>query len=206
MLKIGITGGIGCGKSEVCKLLNRSGIPIISADQVAKLMMNSKGTITSQLEEAFGKDIYLPDGKIDRKIVAQIIFNDESAKKTINKIVHPHVIEYQQRTLERLRKAGKFEVAGLESALIYEANFDDQFDLIVVVNAEQETILQRLMKRNGFSKDEILKRIESQMDLAEKVKRADYVINNDGSLHDLEVEVNKLIVWLKDKAVQRQNN
>ncbi len=201
MLKIGITGGIGCGKSEVCKLLKRSGIPIIRADQVAKLMMNSKGTITSQLEEVFGKDIYLPDGMIDRKIVAQIIFSDESAKETINKIVHPHVIEYQQRTLDRLRKAGKFEVAGVESALIYEANFDDQFDLIIVVNAEQETVFQRLMKRDGFSKDEILKRIESQMDLAEKVKRADYVINNDGSLQDLESEVKKLLNWLHNKTL-----
>jgi len=200
MLKIGITGGIGCGKSEVCKMLKKAGIPIIHADQVAKLMVDTKETIKSQIKATFGKDVYLPNGELNRKKIAQIIFDDESAKLKINQIVHPHVIKYQRQTLERLKKTGKFNIAGVEAALIYEANSDTQFDFIVVVSVETETVIKRLTKRDGFDKNEILKRIASQMDLSEKVKRADYVIHNNGTIQELEKEVGKLLVWLYDKT------
>ena len=200
MLKIGITGGIGCGKSEVCKMLKKAGIPIIHADQVAKLMVDTKETIKSQIKATFVKDVYLPNGELNRKKIAQIIFDDESAKLKINQIVHPHVIKYQRQTLERLKKTGKFNIAGVEAALIYEANSDTQFDFIVVVSVETETVIKRLTKRDGFDKNEILKRIASQMDLSEKVKRADYVIHNNGTIQELEKEVGKLLVWLYDKT------
>jgi dephospho-CoA kinase len=205
MIKLGITGGIGCGKSEVCRMLKKRGIPIIRADQVAKLMVDTKETIKSQIKETFGKDVYLPNGELNRKKMAQIVFNDESAKLKINKIVHPHVIKYQQQTLERLKKTGKFDVAGVEAALIYEAKSDTQFDFIIVVYAETETIIKRIAGRDGFDKNEILKRITSQMDLSEKVKRADYVIHNNGTIQELEEEVVKLLVWLQDKVSQRQD-
>jgi dephospho-CoA kinase len=203
MIKIGITGGIGCGKSEVCRMLKKRGIPIIRADQVAKLMVNNNATIKSKIKEAFGNDFYLPNGELNRKKMAQIVFNDESAKLKLNEIVHPHVIQYQRQTLERLKKTGKFKIAGVEAALIYEANSDSQFDFVVVVSAETETIIKRLAGRDGFDKNEILKRITSQMDLSEKVKRADFVIHNNGSIQYLKKEVVKLLVWLQDKADQK---
>jgi len=203
MLKIGITGGIGCGKSEVCKLLKRAGIPIIRADQVAKLLINSKETLKSQIKQVFGEDAYLSTGELNRKKIAQIVFSDESAKHKINEIVHPQVIRYQRQTFERLKKSGKFKVAGVEAALIYEAGSDSLFDFIIVVAAEQEVIFNRLKTRDGLSVDEIKKRVESQMPLSEKVKRADYVINNNGTFQDLEIEVNKLLGWLQDKFAQR---
>jgi len=89
----------------------------------------------------------------------------------------------------------------VEAALIYEAGSATQFDLIVVVSAEKKTVFKRLLERDGLSKDEILKRIESQMPLAEKVKRADYVIHNDGTLQALEIEVENLLKWLRDKNI-----
>ena len=201
MIKIGITGGIGCGKSEVCNILKRAGIPIIRADQVAKLLINNKETIKTEIKQSFGNDVYLANGELNREKVAQIIFNDETAKQKINEIVHPHVLQYQQQTLERLEKSGKFNIAGVEAALIYEAGSATQFDLIVVVSAEKKTVFKRLLERDGLSKDEILKRIESQMPLAEKVKRADYVIHNDGTLQALEIEVENLLKWLRDKNI-----
>jgi len=203
MIRIGITGNIGCGKSEVCKLLKKSGIPIIRADQVARLLMNSKESIKSQIIEIFGEETYLPNGELNRKKVAQIIFNDDAAKQKINEIVHPHVLQYQQQTLDRLSNSDKFKIAGVEAALIYEAGSESQFDFIIVVSSESETVINRLAGRDGFDRDEILKRIASQMDLSEKVKRADFVIQNDGTLIDLEKEVDKLLIWLQAKLLER---
>jgi len=199
MLKIGITGGIGCGKSEVCRLLEEKGIPIIHADIVAREMIDSNEKIKSQIKATFGDDVYLPDGKLDRKKVANIIFNNEDAKQTINQIVHPRMIQYQKTELEKLERSGKYKFAGVEAALIFEAGAEKQFDVIVVVAALEETVVQRLMERDGLSREEILKRINSQMPLSEKIKRADIVVHNDGSLDELNHEVNRLLYWLNNQ-------
>lgn len=199
MVKIGVTGGIGCGKSEVCRLLEKKGISVIRADLVARDMINTNPEIISQIKEAFGKNVYLSDGTLDRKRVAKIVFNDEQAKIKLNHIVHPHVVQFQEDELKRLEKSGEHKLAVVEAALIYEAGSENQFDIIVVVAASQATVIQRLMKRDGLSKAEILKRIRAQMPLSEKTKRADIVIHNDGSLDELNHEVNRLLYWLNNQ-------
>lgn len=199
MLKIGITGGIGCGKSEVCRLLEQKGIPIIHADLVAREMMDNNEKIKSQIKKAFGDDVYLPNRKLDRKRVAEIIFNDKNAKQTINQIVHPGMIQYQKTELEKLERSRKYKFAGVEAALIFEAGAEKQFDVIVVVAASEETAIQRLMERDGLSREQILKRIRSQIPLSEKIKRADIVVHNDGSLDELNHEVNRLLYWLNNQ-------
>jgi dephospho-CoA kinase len=199
MLKIGITGGIGCGKSQVCRLLEAKGIPIVHADLVAREMMDTNEEIISQVKKILGEAAYLPNGKLDRKRVAEIIFNNEHAKQQINQIVHPQVIEYQKQEFEKLEQSGKFKFVGVEAALIFEAGAEKQFDVIVVVAAAKKTVINRLIKRDGLSKQEILKRIESQMPLSEKIKRADIVIHNDGSLDELNHEVNRLFYWLNNQ-------
>ena len=199
MLKIGITGGIGCGKSEVCRMLEQQGIPIIHADLVAKEMMDKNEEIKSQVKKVFGEEAYLSSGKLDRKRVAEIIFNDGEAKLTINNIVHPHVIQYQKTELEKLKRSGKHRFAGVEAALIFEAGAGQQFDVIVVVAASEQTVVERLMKRDELSREQIRRRIKSQMPLAEKIKRADIVIHNDGSLDELNHEVNRLLYWLNNQ-------
>jgi len=199
MLKIGITGGIGCGKSEVCRLLEQEGIPIIHADLVAKDLMDNNAEIKSQIKEAFGKDVYPLGGGLDRKRVAEIIFNDEQAKQTINDIVHPEVIRFQKTELEKFERSGKYRFAGVEAALIFEAGAEHQFDVIVVVAASEQTVTKRLMKRDGLSREQIMKRVRSQMPLSEKIKRADIVVHNDGSLDELNHEVNRLLYWLNNQ-------
>ena len=199
MLKIGITGGIGCGKSEVCWLLEQNGVPIIHADLVAREMMDANEQIKSQIKQAFGNDVYLPEGRLDRKRLAEIIFDDEKARLRIDQIVHPPVIEYQKKELEKLERSGKYKFAGVEAALIYEANTEKQFDLMLVVVASEKTVIRRLMKRDGLSKAEIMKRIAAQIPLTEKIKRADIVVHNDGSLDELNHEVKRLFNRLNNQ-------
>ena len=136
--------------------------------------------------------------------MAEIVFNDEAAKNRINEIVHPQVIKYHHQVLLRLEKSGKYKVAGVEAALIFESASSKLYDYIIVVSTSMENIVARLMKRNGMGKEEIQKRIAAQMPLAEKVNRADYVIINDGSLDDLEIQVNKLLAWLSEKMTNKE--
>lgn len=199
MLKLGITGGIGCGKSEVCRLLEKLGVPIIHADIVAKDLVNENEQIKRDLKQAFGEDVYFPNDTLDRRKVADIIFNNEEAKQQLNQIIHPHVLEYQEKELSRLEATEKFRIAGVEAALIFEAGSHTQFDVIVVVAASRETVIQRLKERDGLTGKEILKRINSQMDLQEKIKRADFVIYNDGPLDELNHKVKRLFNWLNNQ-------
>ena len=198
-LKIGITGGIGCGKSEVSKMLRTAGIPIIPADLLARNLMNADESIRARLKLEFGEDIYAGDGLLNRAKVAEIIFNDKFAKEKIEQIVHPKVIEYEHRLLDKIQQSGKFKIAAVEAALIFEAGSEKYLDYVIVVAASKETIIQRLKTRDGFNTEQIEKRLQSQMPLAEKINRADYVIQNNGSQKELENEVVKLIEWLKNK-------
>ena len=181
------------------KMLEEKGVPIIHADLVAREMINNNEEIKSQIKQAFGEDIYLPNGTLDRKRMAEIIFSDDAAKKTLNHIVHPHVIKYQKDELERLEKSGEHKFAGVEAALIYEAGAESQFDLMVVVAAKEENVIKRLVKRDGLSTEKILRRIHAQMPLSQKTRRADFVINNDGSLDELNHEANRLLFWLNNQ-------
>jgi len=199
MLKVGITGGIGCGKSEVCRMLEKLGIPIIHADAVAKMLADENELIRRELKQAFGDDIYLIDGGLDRKKVASIIFSDEAAKQRINRIIHPHVLEYQKNALLKLEQSGKVNIAGVEAALIFEAGSEHQFDVIVTVAATRETVMSRLRNRDGLSEHEIQQRMDSQMPIEEKIKRADFVIHNDGPLDELNQKVKRLFNWLNNQ-------
>ena len=198
MIKIGITGGIGCGKSEVCKQLRKAGIPIIPSDLLARKLIDTDEKIKQELIKAFG-DIYTPDGLLNREKVAAIIFRDQRAKETINRIVHPVVIAKEHQILDRIRNSGKFKIAGVEAGLIYEAGSDQFFDLVIVVAASPETVIRRLKNRDGLTEEQIQQRIQSQMPLSEKINRADYVIYNNGSLEELKIEIEKLLQWLNKK-------
>jgi dephospho-CoA kinase len=199
MLKIGITGGIGCGKSEVCRQLEENNIPIIHADLVAREMLDDHEGIKSQVKKMFGDDIYVLSGKLDRKRMADIIFNNDRAKQLLNSIVHPHVITCQEAELKKLEDSQKYKIAGVEAALIYEAGAEKQFDLMIVVAASEDIVVERLMKRDGLTRAEIFKRINSQMSLMDKIKRADFVIYNDGSFDELNHKVKRLLIWLNNQ-------
>ena len=204
MLKIGITGGIGCGKSLVVKFLQQEGIIIISADQIAKEIVNSNNEVKQKLITEFGADIYTPQGMLDRKKVANIVFSNAKARDKINAIVHPVVISRQSQELIKIEQSGNAEIAGVEAALIYEAHTEQQFDVVIVVSAPLEDVIKRLQQRDGLSRSQILKRVNSQLPVAKKIERADYVIHNNGSVENLKIKVKVLAQWLNRKAKMKQ--
>lgn len=200
MIKIGLTGGIGCGKTIVAQMLKQAGIPVISADLIAKDIVNSNNEVRNKLIKEFGDKVYRENGVMDRTIVAKIVFSDQKAREKINAIVHPYVIKQQHDELKKIEREGKNTIAGVEAALIYEAKSEYQFDYMIVVSAPFKDIIRRLKARDKLDDAEILKRIRSQMPLEEKIKRADYVIHNDSTLQALETKTKELIQWLHSKV------
>ena len=196
MLLFGITGGIGCGKSSVCNFLREKGVPIIAADPLAKELTNRLPDIRKALKVEFGDDVYSKEGQLNKEKLTEIVFYDSVAREKVNQIIHPHVINWIKEEAERLHREESQKFVGVEAALIFESKMDEMLDAIVVVSAPLEKRIQWIQERNNLSREEILKRINSQIPLEEKVKRADYVIENDGTLEDLDKKVNLFYQWL----------
>jgi len=182
MIKVGITGGIGCGKSTVCKVFKGLGIPVFEADAVAKQIMTSDPQIRKLLIEAFGIAVYLPDGSIDRKYLAGLVFNNESLLSKLNSIVHPAVFkEFDEWCGTKPRILGAYVLH--EAAILFESGFYKMMDKIIAVVTNEEERIQRVMKRDGATMEMVRQRIQNQMSDAERIKLADFVIsNNDNEL------------------------
>lgn len=182
MRVIGLTGGIATGKSTVSKLLKEHGLTIFDADEIA----HQAYEVGSPTYEAMVKRFdCLTNGEIDRRKLGAIVFRDEKARHDLEAIIHPYV----RKTIKEGIEKAKGEIVILDVPLLYEAHFDDLCDEVAVVVVDEETEITRLMERNGFSREEAIRRIRSQMPLSEKRKRADYVIYNSKDLEALKKQV-----------------
>ena len=177
-LLVGLTGSIGAGKSSVAEIFRQEGIPVISADSVAKELMQEDEGLRKEITEIAGEDVY-SDGVLDRARLAALIFSDPEARERVNDAVHPRTIA-RQGVLARAEVDAGAQVVACEAALIFETGGEERFDYIVVVDAEQELRLARAAERDGVPIEKIMAREEAQMPAEEKVKRADFVIRNDG--------------------------
>lgn len=189
MLKVGITGGIGTGKSEVCRIFEKLGSVIIYADDLAKEILDTDESIKQKVRKAFGKELYNADGKLNRKKMARLVFLDESLKVNLEKIVHPVVIQQIIEKFKQLEKSNKHKLVFLEAALIYETGIDELLDYVIVVDAAEDVCIKRVMQRDNVGKDEVVLRIKAQMPAAEKVGLADFVIHNNNEKRQLETNV-----------------
>ena len=185
---IGVTGGIGSGKSAVCGILGPMGARIFSADAVAKQIMTNDQEAISAIIEAFGDESYTSDGSLNRGYLASRIFNDPTALATMNGIVHPRVFRAFQQEKEQAI-AESIPVLVHEAALLFDTGGYKHVDDVVVVHASLDTRIERVMQRDQVSREQVLARISNQMPAEEMVERADYVIPNDGSLDQLKKQV-----------------
>lgn len=177
-LTIGLTGGIASGKSTVTKMIRELGIPVIDADQIARDVVKMGEEAYNQIIQAFGQEILQEDGEIDRAKLGAIVFHNEQERKKLNAIVHPAVRRRMLAEKEAYVQKGAKTVV-LDIPLLFESELTHLVDKTIVVYVDDDVQLERLMKRNGFSKEEALARIQAQMPLREKVKKADAVIDNN---------------------------
>ena len=176
MKKIGITGGIGSGKSTVCEVFRLLGVPVFHADIEAKNLQNNDLNIKYRIKELFGEDVYTPEGILDRKKMAGIIFNDQKFLEAINGIIHPAVRNCFQKWCENYQK---LPYVLYEAAILYESGFASDFDRNILVIAEERLRIERVIKRDQITEENIKERIKNQMPDIEKVKKTDFIIENN---------------------------
>ena len=191
MLRIGVTGGIGSGKSFVCKRLEAMGFPIFYSDAVSKKLMNEDESIKKMLIEILGNECYTEEGLLNRSFVAQKLFQDQDIKKRIEAIVHPRVAQAFAEWAEDQNSPFVF----VESAILYESGFDQFVDKVIMVDAYLEIRINRTMQRDICSKAQAIERIQAQMDSQVMRKKANYILENNPN-NDINAQLFKLMKTL----------
>ncbi|AFN73306.1 putative dephospho-CoA kinase [Melioribacter roseus P3M-2] len=180
-LLIGITGGLGAGKSVAGKYIESKGYPVILSDALAKDLMKNDPSVKKKLVRLFGDDIYIK-GELNTGLLAEKIFNSSELLSKVNSIVHPPTIEATLNLAEKYFK--KHDIVFVESAILYEAGMEDLFDFVILIYSHEKLRIERAMKR-GLSKEDALRRMENQMKDELKKKRADFVIENNSTIEEL---------------------
>ena len=172
--KVGLTGGIGSGKSIVAKIFEAIGIPVFNADTIAKKLMEDDAELKQKITHLFGADTYL-DGKLNRAFLAGIVFNDKEKLTRLNNVVHPATLAAAKDWMNQ--QTAPYMVK--EAALIFEAGAEKQLDLVIGVSAPKDMRIKRVMERDAIRKEQAEARMQNQMDDTEKMNLCDYVIIND---------------------------
>lgn len=188
MIKLGITGGIGSGKSTVSTLFKLHGVPVYNADEETKKLNNSSPIIKEQLMKHFGEDLY-PNNELDKKKFAHIIFNDAEKLKLANSIIHPEVLRHFTNWCKQ--HSGQ-PIVALEAAILFESNFHNYLDKVVTVYSPLQLRVARVSERDKVTPEMVESRIKHQMPEAEKINMSEYVIINDNQ-HSLIEQVEKLL-------------
>lgn len=174
MIRIGITGGMGAGKSVISEMMRCLGIPVYDADIASKKILNSNTKVKTQLIELLGEEIF-SNGQLNRPLMAQLIFNNNELLLKTNAIIHPAVFEDFIAWSEAQNK----EVVACETAILFESGMVSYFDSILMISAPLEIRIERCIKRNNFTREQVLERIAKQMDESKKIELSDFVIDND---------------------------
>ena len=202
MLKVGLTGGIGCGKSTVAGMMRDLGCRVIDADEISRNLAKPGQPAYDEIIAAFGPEILLADGRLDRAKLAHLVFADASKLSKLNKILHPRVIAEEERQLVELARTEPHAVAVIEAALLIEAGHHKLLERLIVVWCRPEQQIERLTNPRGraMSRDDAMQRIAAQMPLDEKRRMATDEIDNSGPEAATRKQVAELVARLKTVA------
>lgn len=193
---IGLTGGIGTGKSTVSAMLKAKGIMVIDSDQIAREVVEPGSKALAQIVAHFGQEVLLPDGRLNRKALGVRVFGNEEERKRLMEITHPAIFAETEKRISEAKRNGEALIV-LDSPLLIETGRYKQTDLVVLVYADEETQLQRIMSRDNLTEEEARYRINAQMPIDEKRQYADIIIDNRGTIEELEVQVAQLLNRLR---------
>lgn len=195
---IGLTGGIGTGKTTVAKILEDMGIAVVYADQLAREVTQVGSPGLESIKKNFGKEMINDDGTLNRSALGKIVFSDKEKLKTVEQILHP-LISARTKEIREGLESENHKIAIYDVPLLFEKKLEKQFDEIALVYCEEKVQRERIFKRDLLEPDEIENRIRSQMPLREKITKSDFVIYNGGSLKELHVKTKEFYDYLQKK-------
>lgn len=198
MLLVGLTGGIGSGKSTVARMLERRGAVVFDADVLARQSVEPGTPAYGAIVERFGAHVLAPGGDLDREALASIVFADPAARRDLEAIVHPEVRRLFAEACEHYRDTDAVVV--LSAPLLVETGMHTAFDVLIVVSATERTQIERLMRDRGMSEEKVRARIAAQAPLEDKAAVADVLIDNEGTLEELEAQVERVWEDLRARA------
>jgi dephospho-CoA kinase len=203
MLIVGLTGGVASGKTAVSRVLREEGAYIIDADQIARELVQPHKPAWNELVRAFGKEILQEDGSIHRRKLADKVFTDPEQRKVLNQILHPRIKEEMDRRTKEIGQRDPEAIVVIDAPLLVELGVYRQVDQLIVVTSTQMQQMERLKERDGRSPEEALRLFSSQMPVEEKVKLADFVIRNEGSLEETKKRAKEVFKELKKVMLQK---
>jgi dephospho-CoA kinase len=189
---IAVTGGIGSGQTTVSNLFQNLGCKIIDVDIKAKQIIQKDELLQKDLKKSFGNEIFFKDGSLNRKQLAHLAFRDEAKTLELNKIIHPRMVAEVIEEMEAARFSQRYPLIIVDAALIYEISIEKMFDAVIVVFANLNTRIKRVMERDDLKWAEVLARVQRQIPLEEKKSWADYVVDNNGAKEDLNKQVDNV--------------
>ncbi len=191
-LLAGLTGGIGSGKSLAAYFFKELGAHIIDADQLSRDLVCPGQTALKEIVDSFGKNILDSTGNLDRRKLAKIVFDDPEKKSVLEKILHPKIFKKEQEAFLKICNKDPFAIVIIDAALLIESGNYKRVDKVIVVRSSEESQIKRILIRNAISSDEVVARIKNQLSLEEKIKYADFVLDNNMKREDLGQKVQKL--------------
>lgn len=197
MLKIGLTGSIGTGKSTVSKLLRERGIAVIDADLLAREIVKKGQECLNDLKNVFGNQVLTIDGELDRKKLGQIVFSDDSKLELLNSVTHPHIRRRMKAQMNELESKNN-KVLVLDIPLLFEANMEDLVDIVLVVFAKEEIQIKRIMERDNCTQEEAMRIIKTQISQQDKISKSDYTIDNSGTIEELKEKLNGFLEKIEE--------
>ncbi|HSQ89214.1 dephospho-CoA kinase [Romboutsia sp.] len=196
MLILGLTGNIGCGKSSLSNIFKENDIEIIDADIISRQIFEDK-ILLEEVFIQFGEDIKNSDGSLDRKALGRIVFNNNNKLIELNNLTHPKI---RNKILDKIETAKNYnkKIVVIDAALLIESGYLTIVHKLLVVNCNKEVQIKRIQDRDNCTKEEAISRINSQMSQKEKVKYADYIIDNSGTFEELREKANNFILYMKE--------
>jgi len=193
MLLIGITGGIACGKTEVCKVFQKKGAIILSGDEIGKEVVEKNKKVLKELVTTFGKEILNKNQSLNRRKLGEFAFASKESKEKLNRIIHPYLLRELGKRINSLRRKRDKDVVVIDAALIVEWGLQKELDYLIFVESKREDKIRRLQNQKGYSRKEAIDRIKSQLPEMTKKRLADFVIKNDKGLKELKKKAGN--VW-----------
>ena len=201
-LLVGITGGMGSGKTLAASIFHEFGAHILDADIICRKLVETGQPALKEISERFGETIVNEFGKLDRKKLAQVIFADSKKKKVLENILHPRVFEVEKQEYKNICQKNPKALVIIDAALLIEAGNYMTMDKVIVVNADMKDQIKRVMDRTGWAQDEVVARINNQMPIKEKIKYADFVLDNFADENSLRKKVKELYKKLSLMAAE----
>lgn len=206
MVIVGLTGGIGSGKSTVAGMFKDEGASIIDLDVLARIVVEPGKPAWEKIVKHFGPRILFPDGSIDRSALGKVIFYEEKSRKALEDFIHPMILQERDTLVEEIRDKNPSSVVIIDVPLLFELGMNKDFDKTILVYVPRDVQIKRVMQRDGLSIEDVEKRLHAQMPIDEKRNLSDYIINAERAFGDMREQVKKVMYKLKKIAEKGRAN